>query len=261
MIKPHDGKVEMYGIDELITSFKVISPVLVLALGFTIGMQHAFEADHVAAIATQLSKSKRKNSLKQLVRESLTKSSIVGIIWGAGHTTTLVLVGILVYVLALTIEDEIFAGFELGVGVMLLFLGLSIIRKKIKLKHKHPHKHQDGSLHFDEHTHNDPNHHHNHRPYLIGLMHGLAGSGSLVVLTAATLNDVSMVLEFIIVFGVGSMLGMAIVGSMLGIPFALGDRYKAVQKYFNYAIGLVSVFVGINVIYETVLSNLGEHIM
>lgn len=223
-----------------------------MGLGFTVGIQHAFEADHISAVSTQMIKSKfNQKSRKQIIRESVTKSSLLGAIWGAGHTTTLVLIGFLVYVLAITIHDYVFSGFEFMVGILLVFLGVTtILNKKIQFKHKHPHKHKDGTIHIDEHRHDDSDHFHAHKSYLIGLIHGLAGSGSLVVLTATTFDNVEMVLEFIVVFGLGSMIGMMLVGSLVGIPLAFGNRIKFVQNIFRYAAGAFSFVIGFNIMYQ-----------
>ncbi|MEX0863173.1 high frequency lysogenization protein HflD [Nitrosopumilus sp.] len=223
-----------------------------MGLGLVVGIQHAFEPDHVAAVSTQISKSKfKQKTLRQLLKESFTKSSILGAFWGAGHTTTLVLMGFLVYALAITIQDEIFSGLEFAVGMMLVFLGVStILNKKIRFKHKHPHQHEDGTVHFDEHTHTDSEHDHTHRSYFIGLVHGLAGSGSLVVFTAATLDNVGMILGFIVIFGIGSMIGMALVGSFMGIPFVFATKIKTLQKIFRCVAGLFSLIIGFNILYQ-----------
>ena len=246
-------------VEEILEQIGTIAPVFVMGLGLAVGLEHAFEPDHVAAVSTQISKSKSsKKSARQIFIESITKSSILGAIWGAGHTTTLVFMGLLVYALAITIQDQVFSGLEFGVGLMLIFLGITtILNRKIKFKHKHPHQHQDGTIHIDEHDHADKNHKHRHKSYVIGLVHGLAGSGSLVVLTAATLDNVGLVLGFIVIFGIGSMIGMTIVGSLLGIPIAFANRIIMVQKIFRYVAGVFSVLIGINIIYEIgIISNL-----
>jgi hypothetical protein len=223
-----------------------------MGLGLVVGIQHAFEPDHIAAVSTQISKSNFENkSTKQLIKQSITKSSLLGAIWGAGHTTTLILIGFLVYVFAVTIQDQIFSELEFVVGMMLVFLGITtILNKKIRLRHKHPHQHKDGTIHFDEHTHGDSEHNHSHRSYFIGLVHGLAGSGSLVVLTAATLNNVEMVLGFIVIFGIGSMIGMALVGSLMGIPLVFANKIGMIQKIFRYVAGVSSVIIGFNIMYQ-----------
>ena len=232
-----------------------------MGLGLVVGIQHAFEPDHIAAVSTQISKSKfKQRPVRQLLKESFTTSSVLGALWGAGHTTTLILIGFLVYALTITIQNQIFSGFEFAVGVMLVFLGITtILNKKIRLKHKHPHQHKDGTLHFDEHKHEDSEHDHNHRSYFIGLVHGLAGSGSLVVLTAATLNNVGIVLGFIVIFGVGSMIGMVLVGSLIGVPFVFVNRIGLIQNTFRYVAGGFSLIIGFNILYQVgIVSHLFE---
>ena len=223
-----------------------------MGLGFTIGIQHAFEADHVAAVSTQISKSKlRQKSNKSLLKESFTKTSILGAFWGAGHTTTLVLIGFLVYALSITIQEQVFSGLEFSVGLMLVFLGVTtILNKKFRFKHRHPHQHRDGSIHLDEHDHKSSDHDHGHRSYFIGIVHGLAGSGSLVVLTASTLNSVGMILGFITIFGIGSILGMVLVGSLMGIPLVFANKITFIQKSFRYVAGGFSLMIGFNIMYQ-----------
>ena len=239
-------------IDGLLEQIGMLSPILVMGLGLAIGIQHAFEADHIAAVSTQILKSKLiKNSTKQLLRESITKSSILGVVWGAGHTTTLVLIGFLVYVLTISLTDQIFLGLEFTVGLMLVFLGITaIINKKIQFKHKHLHSHKDGIIHLDEHDHADSDHNHTHKSYFIGMIHGLAGSGSLVVLTAFTFDNVEILLGFIAIFGIGSMIGMVLVGSLMGIPLAFGNRIVLIQKIFRYMAGTLSLVIGFNIMYQ-----------
>ena len=235
---------------------------MVLGLGLAIGMQHAFEPDHVAAVSTQVSKSKlkqKKKSARHLLLETFTKSSVLGAIWGAGHTTTLVLIGLLVYAMAVTIQEQVFQGLEFVVGIMLVLLGVTtaLNRKFFKFRHNHPHRHADGTIHFHEHDHSESEHRHGHKSYVIGLVHGLAGSGSLVVLTAATLDNVSMVLSFILIFGLGSVIGMALVGGLIGMPLVLANKTGRIQKVFRYATGTFSLLIGVNIMYEiAVLENL-----
>jgi len=223
-----------------------------MGLGLLVGIQHAFEPDHIAAVSTQISQSKFvQKSMVQSLKESFTKSSMIGALWGAGHTTTLVLIGFLVYILAITIQNQIFSGLEFVVGIMLVFLGMTaLLNRKLRLRHRHPHQHKDGTIHFDEHSHNDLEHSHTHRSYFIGLIHGLAGSGSLVVFTAVTLDDVGMVLGFIGIFGIGSMIGMVIVGSLIGVPLVFVNKVNIIQKSFRVVTGIFSLVIGINMMYQ-----------
>lgn len=238
--------------EEILTQIGELSPILIMGLGLAIGLEHAFEPDHVAAVGTQMSRGRlAQKSKKKQLGSGAVRSSILGAFWGAGHTTTLVLMGLLVYALAIKIEQQIFSGLEFIVGIMLVFLAATtILNKKFRLKHRHPHQHTDGTIHYDEHSHSDTDHRHGHRSYLIGCIHGLAGSGSLVVLTAATLNNVTMVLSFILIFGVGSIVGMMLVSGILGLPFALSAKSVKINRILRYAAGAFSLLIGINILYS-----------
>ncbi len=85
--------------EDILAQVQTMTPALILTLGLAIGLQHAFEPDHVAALTTQLSKQKSKSqTIKQLLQEGTFKSSMLGARWGAGHTTTLVIRGVLMFV-------------------------------------------------------------------------------------------------------------------------------------------------------------------
>jgi len=234
-----------------------LTPILMIGLGFVIGLEHAFEPDHVSAVSTQISKRKFvKKSANHILKLGFTNSSIVGIIWGAGHVTTLVFMGLLIYTFAITIPSGLFSSFELTVGIMLIVLGITTIFKRNFFKHRHPHKHHNGTIHFETHDHTNKEHRHNHKYFIIGLVHGLAGSGSLVVLTASTLGNVETVMSFILIFGAGSILGMAVISGLVGIPFAL-TKNGSVSRVFRYLAGTISFIIGISIVYEiTIIDNL-----
>ena len=239
--------------EDILTQIGELSPVLIMGLGLVIGLEHAFEPDHVAAVSTQVSRGRfAQKSTKQVIKSGTIRSSILGAFWGAGHTTTLVLMGLLVYALAVKIQENVFSSLEFVVGIMLVFLAITTIlnKKLIRLKHRHPHQHEDGTIHFHHHDHNDDSHKHGHKSYWIGCVHGLAGSGSLVVLTAATLNNVGMVLGFILIFGIGSIIGMALISGLLGLPFALSTKISKVNRVFRYVAGAFSLVIGANIIYQ-----------
>jgi len=244
--------------EEILTQIGEFSPVLVLGLGLSMGLQHALEPDHVAAVSTQISRGKlMQKSTSQAIKSGTIRSSIIGAFWGAGHTTTLVLMGLIVYALAVRIEQNVFSSLELIVGIMLVFLAVITLRNKKITLHKHPHQHKDGSIHYDSHDHADSDHKHTHKSYLIGCIHGLAGSGSLVVLTAATLSNVGMILGFILIFGIGSMIGMILVSGIMGVPFALSGKTVKINKISRYVAGVFSLIIGANIVYQiTIVDNL-----
>jgi hypothetical protein len=238
-------------LEELFGQIGDFIPAIIAGFGLTLGIHHAFEADHISAVTTQIANSNAIQSKKQLVKSSFTKSSLLGAFWGAGHTTTLILVGLLVYGFTFTIQKEVFSGFEFLVGLMLIFLAIMKITNKniLKIKHIHPHTHKDGSIHFDEHDHDDKNHSHNHKSYLIGMIHGLAGSGTLVVMTSGMIHSLTTSLIFIGIFGVGSIIGMSLIGGLIGIPFGLSNNTK-VKTIMRYLTGSFSFVLGMIIVYQ-----------
>ena len=239
-------------IDEILNQIQTMTPALILTLGLAVGLQHAFEPDHVSAVTTLISKRKYKiQTVKQLIKESSFKSSILGALWGAGHTTTLVIIGLLLFVFSINIPSNVFLGFEFIVGMMLVFLAITTFsnKKLFKLKHAHPHVHSNGTLHIHPHNH-DGEHKHTHKSYLIGCIHGLAGSGSLVVLMASTLGDIETVLSFILIFGIGSVIGMTIISNLIGLPFAFTNKFGTTSKALRYVACTASLLIGVNIIYD-----------
>ena len=227
---------------------EALSPFLALGFGLTVGLLHAFEPDHLAAVGTQTARPRSGG-----IRDIVTRSSILGAVWGAGHTTALVLFGMLVYTVASLMQEWVFSGLEMGVGAMLLALGASAVlgRGILWPAHRHHHTHKDGTSHTHVHGHDDGNHRHNHRAYAIGLVHGLAGSGGLVALAATSMDTHTTMLVFMVVFGAGSALGMCAMGSLLGVPLALAGRKDATRRLVRYAAGAFSIVVGIAILVET----------
>ena len=238
--------------EQILDQIQPMTPALILTLGLAIGLQHAFEPDHVAAVSTLVSKSKRgSQTFKQIVKEGTFKSSILGAFWGAGHTTSLVVMGLLMFVLAINIPANVFLGLEFVVGIMLVYLAFTTFsnKKLFQIKHMHPHAHKNGTVHIHPHEHNSE-HKHSHKSYLIGCIHGLAGSGALVVLTASTLGNIETVLSFILIFGVGSVLGMVLVSNLIGLPFAFTNKIGSANKILRYVAGGASLLIGVNIVYE-----------
>ena len=245
--------------EEILEQIHTLTPALIMTLGLAIGLEHAFEPDHVAAVTTQVSKQKHQSSsIIENIKNGISKSTLLGATWGAGHTTTLVLMGLLVFVLAVNIPKNVFLGLELLVGMMLVFLAfITFSNKKLfKLQHIHPHAHQNGTVHTHPHEHHGE-HKHTHKSYIIGCIHGLAGSGALVVLTASTLGNIESVLSFILIFGIGSVIGMALVSGLIGLPFVFTNKIASANKIFRFVAGTTSFLIGASIIYEIgILENL-----
>ena len=186
----------------------------ILSLGFVLGLRHALDADHLAALSTVLAE-----------RPTVQASTAIGFFWGLGHTLMLLCVGTLLMALNLTIPESMANMFEFAVGVMLVALGLSLARRIYKEQwHLHTHEHE-GRPHVHLHSHHvQHDHAHGHwyqgslRPLLIGMAHGLAGSAALMLVVLSTVTGIGQGIGYIVVFGVGSILGMVGVGAILSLP-------------------------------------------
>ncbi|HEY5595157.1 MAG TPA: urease accessory protein UreH [Nitrospiria bacterium] len=219
----------------------------VLALGFVLGMKHALDADHVVAISTIVSKS-----------QSFLSSSLIGAFWGLGHTLTLFGVGLAILTLKITISYKMALAMELAVGLMLVFLGGIVAAGLIRdYLHLHPHQH-DGQAHLHLHTHPpvEP-HSHQHairrgyRSLAVGMVHGLAGSAALMLLVVSSIHSVVEGLGYILVFGIGSLVGMMLISMLISIPFVFSSvRFNRLNKLLTAFASLASIGLGTLLIYD-----------
>lgn len=232
-------------------AFSATSTVAVLSLGFFLGLKHATEADHLAAVSTIVTE-----------RKSLWSSAFIGGLWGLGHTISLFLAGVFVLLLNFQISEQTERFLEFGVGVMLVLLGLNVLRKLIKGGHLHFHSHEHGErVHVHPHIHGaqeaigETHTHHgfsfNPRAVLIGMMHGLAGSAALMLLIIPTIESRVVGLLYIIIFGIGSIGGMMLMSLLVGLPFVLtAARFNRFNYVLQSLAGLISVGLGLYIIYE-----------
>ncbi len=227
----------------------------ILLIGLFLGMRHALEADHVAAVASIVN---GKHSLTQSVR--------LGSMWGLGHTITLCLFGLIVLTMDTVIPTHLAQGLEIAVGVMLMLLGGDVIRRLIRDKvHFHSHQHENGNRHFHAHSHQgeiseqhqQSAHDHQHgeaiglRALFIGLMHGMAGSAAVIILALGTASSVQQGLLYILIYGVGSIIGMAILSFAISIPLRLtAKRLTWAHNGFQVAAGAISLGLGIFIVYQ-----------
>ncbi len=221
--------------------------ITLLILGFLIGMRHALEADHVAAVASLAT---RSQTIGETVRQ--------GVAWGAGHTLTLFLFGSMVLMLDLAMP-EIFVNYlEFGVGLMLIGLGADVLwRMARKRIHFHSHRHADGTVHFHAHAHTGRTHdfhHHDHhhgfpaRALIVGLMHGMAGSAALILLTLKTIPSPWVGLVYMALFGIGSMAGMAALSAAIAMPLRGSSRGLTwLHQGLQGIIGFVTLSLGVHI--------------
>lgn len=226
--------------------------ISLLGLGFLIGMRHALDADHLAAVAAI---STRQKSIRATIRH--------GAVWGLGHTTTLFLFGSVVIWMDSVVPERLAIYLELAVGVMLILLGIDVIRRVVRERlHYHAHRHGRETPHFHAHSHagegdhgrSSHDHGHDHgfpiRTLFVGLMHGMAGSAALVLLTMDTMDSLWNGITYIFLFGVGSMLGMAIVSALIAIPLRASARGLTwMHNGLQAGIGIITLGIGVSIVY------------
>lgn len=227
-----------------------LSGAWVLGLGLVFGLKHALDADHVAAVATMASESK-----------TVCRSSVVGMLWGVGHTLALLVAGVAVIGLHLEIGARLAAAFELGVALMLIGLGTNALRTLVRGGKLHLHVHEHGGrIHVHPHLHGgapEPGPHTHHgvqlraRPLLIGIVHGLAGSAALMLLVLSTIPSPLLGFTYIVVFGVGSIGGMMAMSALIGLPAHLtADRFNRANVAIQAGAALFSLGCGLNMAYQ-----------
>lgn len=222
-----------------------LSTFSVLAIGFVLGLQHATEADHLAAVSTIVSEKK-----------NLFTASIVGGLWGIGHTISLFVVGLVVILLKFQISESLEAKLEACVGAMLVLLGLNALRKLFQASKVHVHSHEhDGHKHVHIHTHSEGSERSHHRlsprSVVIGMVHGLAGSAALMLLVVPTIPSPAIALLYIVIFGIGSIGGMMAMSFLIGLPFHFtAGRFDILNRGIRLVAGLFSLGLGFSIMYE-----------
>ena len=225
-----------------------------LALGIILGIRHSLDPDHVVAVSTIVSE--YRNPLR---------SFWVGISWGLGHTTTLLIIGVVIIALRLTIPERMALLFEFVVGIMLVGLGAQVIysfrRKKV---HQHAHGHQEAAHeHFHSHAQSPahtPEHHGDRgigkpflrkKSYLIGTVHGVAGSAALTLLVLASIESPVAGLAYILLFGLGSVLSMGVMTILIGLPFVFSaGRLPNLNRAIQFGVGTLSIIFGGFLMYQ-----------
>ncbi len=239
----------------------------ILGLGFALGLKHALDADHLVAVSTIVSE-----------RKGLLSSSIVGMLWGLGHTASLFVVGMLIVTLQMQIPEKVSLALEFSVAAMLVLLGGRVLWKLSHggkyhlhvhshggMEHIHAHFHDSDELHREqypdrEHSHNMrignrlseaikniiPSRSMRLRSILVGLLHGLAGSGALMLLVLTTIPSRVVGLVYIGIFGIGSMAGMLLMSTLISIPFVVSANMSArLNLIIRGAAGLLSLWFGL----------------
>ncbi len=238
----------------------------ILVLGFVLGMRHATDPDHVIAIGTIVTRYRTTRG-----------AAAIGIVWGLGHSLTILLVGSGIVLFGWVIPIRLGLSMELAVGVMLILLGFASLRdifrpfgrgrspaQETRQVHSHAHPHGD-YVHTHPHQHDPEAHPHNPeqtpvawldrrfgglrlyqlvRPLVVGVVHGLAGSAAVALLVLAAVDNPRWAILYLLVFGVGTIVGMTLITLAIALPFAHGGRQPRFAGRLRLAAGLVSVGFG-----------------
>jgi ABC-type nickel/cobalt efflux system permease component RcnA len=225
----------------------------ILGLGFLLGMQHALEPDHIAAVSSIAA---RRTDVGDIVKHGLT--------WGLGHTLTLFVFAGAAILLGHAIPEHFARPLETAVGFMLVGLGAHVLWRLWRDRvHFHRHGHSDGTLHFHAHSHAGETipharaaHLHGHgfrwRTLLVGLMHGMAGSAALLMLAVSQASSAAAGLGYVALFGIGSMVGMGALSSVIAVPLAVSARWLTwANSGLQGAVGVVTIAIGAMTIHAT----------
>lgn len=199
----------------------------VILFGFILGMRHATDPDHVVAVATIGSQ-----------QRSIAGGALIGVLWGVGHTVTIVAVGIAIIVFNAVISPQVGLSLELAVALMLIVLGVLSLRgamRPVRLDHV-----LDG-LSINRIL----------RPLTIGIVHGLAGSASIALLVLASIRDPFWAAMYLLVFGAGTVAGMMLITGLMVWPLAhIGHRSATVRRRVTTATGVLSLVFGVLLVYQ-----------
>lgn len=243
-------------------------------LGFFLGMRHATDPDHVIAVATIVSR-----------HRTIASAAMIGILWGVGHTLTILAVGTGIILVGWVIPARVGLSLELSVAAMLILLGtlnLTGVLQRITeavtpmkvppgTVHAHPHAHGD-YVHTHAHRH-DPEAHphgpdetslgrldrrlgglglyHVARPLIVGVVHGLAGSAAVALLVLATIGRTAWSVLYLLLFGVGTIVGMMLITAALASPLVYaGARFPRLPQRLRVASGILSLGFGLALAYQ-----------
>ena len=228
----------------------------ILGLGFLLGMQHALEADHIAAVSSIAA---RRSRVGDIVKHGLT--------WGLGHTLTLFVFAGVAILLGRAIPETFAKPIEAAVGIMLIGLGAHVLWRLWRDRvHFHRHGHTDGTVHFHAHSHAGDTvahvrnvHTHEHgfrwRTLLVGLMHGMAGSAALLVLAVTQASSPMAGLGYVALFGIGSMIGMGVLSVVIAVPLAVSAHFLTfANRALQGAVGVVTIAIGLVALVENLLT-------
>lgn len=194
-----------------------------LSVGFLLGMRHATDADHVVAVSAIVAREKR-----------LGPACLLGAVWGLGHTATVFGVGAAIVLLKTAIPARVGLSLELAVGVMLVLLGAANLAGR-RLDHA-----SEGPSRFPF-----------QRALAVGLVHGLAGSAAVALLVLATVPEPRQALAYLLIFGLGTLIGMLTLSALMESSMLYFVRRGAVfARALTAGTGSLSLAFGLWIVYR-----------
>lgn len=220
------------------------SVALVLVLSLALGLRHATDPDHLAAVTTLIASEEE--------REQVRKASLMGLLWGLGHGTTLVLIGLPLVLVGRFLPEVVVQTAEVSIGLIIVLLAARLlVRWRQGIFHAHTHVH-GGDAHRHVHSHaNDPSHAHAHAvpgrtplsSYGVGLIHGIGGSGGLTLLLLSTISDKMEAAVALLLFAAGTAVSMALLSTAFGLAISGGPIARNFGRVAP-ALGVLSMAFG-----------------
>jgi ABC-type nickel/cobalt efflux system permease component RcnA len=230
---------------------------VVLLVSLLLGLRHASDPDHLAAVTTLIASEEKRR---------IRKATSMGLLWGLGHGTTLVVTGLPLVLLGRYLPERVQQVAEVAIGVVIVVLAVRLlVRWRRGLFHAHPHSHRGDAPHRHLHSHADggvPRHEHSHNAhglrtplsaYGVGLVHGVGGSGGLTLLLLSTIPNPSGAVVALLIFAAGTAVSMALLSTAFGLVIATGPVRRNFERLapvlgvlaaafgFWYALGALGV--------------------
>jgi high-affinity nickel permease len=216
----------------------------IVLLGLFLGMRHSTDPDHVIAVSTIASRER-----------SVGQGAMIGVLWGVGHTFTIFVVGSAIILFGLVIPPRVGLSMEFCVALMLILLGVLNLTGAIRwLSEKLGKPGGTGGSALESPLDRFMSRHGSwqvFRPLVVGLVHGLAGSAAVALLVLSTIRSPLWAIAYLLVFGLGTVVGMMLMTSAMAIPVAwTGKNFEAAGRYLSPVSGLVSMGFGLFLAYQ-----------
>ena len=218
---------------------------IILLISLALGLRHATDPDHLAAVTTLIASEGERSPVK--------KAGFMGFLWGLGHGTTLVLVGLPLLLLGGYLPEAVQQFAETAIGVIIVLLAVRLlVRWRRGLYHAHFHSHDGEAPHRHVHSHARSELHDHFHPvprrtplsaYGIGLVHGIGGSGGLTLLLLSTISDKAQATGALLLFAAGTAASMVVLSTAFGLAIAGGPVGRNLERVAP-VLGILSMLFG-----------------